>query len=97
MNLSNFLRNRPDQLIAHVSKRLLPSDWLGSKRLDIDQAIASFSSDCLSPVCYIDVAVMLYNTVICSIMSWYNYPALIQMYGCLYNVIMGNNVIETPN
>ena len=85
MNLSNFLLNRPVQAIAHVSKRLL------------DQAIASFSSDCFGAVCYIDVAAMSYNAVICSIMSWYDYHILFQMYGCPYNVIMSNNEIGTPN
>ena len=86
-----------------------PSDCL-TKRLDVNQAIASFpsdcffsnrllsfTSDCFSVVCYIDVATILYNAVICSIMSWYDYPVLFQMYGCLYDVIMSNNVIGTPN
>ena len=59
--------------------------------------IAPFSSDCLSPVCYIDVAAMLYNAVICSTMSQYIYPILFEMYDCLYDVIMSHNVIGTPN
>ena len=47
MNLSNFLRNSPDQAIGHVSKRLL------TKRLVESQAIANQSigwepSDCLT-------------------------------------------------
>ena len=80
----------PTFYVTDLIKRLpmSASDWLGSKRLDIDQAIASFSSDCLSPVCYIDVAAILYNAVLCSIMSWYDYPVLFQMFDCLYDEIM---------
>ena len=64
-----------------------PSDCL-TKRLDVNQAIASFPSDCFGAVCYIDVATMLYNAVICFVMSWYDYPVLFQMYDCLYDEIM---------
>ena len=68
-----------------------------TKRLDAFQAIASFLSDCYSPVCYIDVAAMLYNDVLYSMMSLYDYPVLFQIYDCRYDEIMSNNDIGTPN
>ena len=83
--------------VTDPTKRLLPSDWLGSKRLDVDQVIGCFPSDCYSPVCYIDVAAMLYNAVLCSMMSLYEYPVLFQIYDGLYDEIMSNNDIGTPN
>ena len=69
-----------------LTKRLLPS-----------QVIAPFTSDCFSLVCYIDVAAMLYNAVLCSIMSQYDYPVLFQIYDCRYDEIMSNYDIGTPN
>ena len=69
-----------------LTKRLLPS-----------QAIAYLASDCFGAVCYYDVTVMLYDAILCSMMSLYDYPVLFQIYDCLYDEIMSNNDIGTPN
>ena len=85
---SNYLTKRLDinQAIAFLFKRLLPC-----------QAIASSSSDWFGAVCYYDVAVMLYDVVMYSMMSQYIYPILFQMYSCPYDEIMSNDYIGTPN
>ena len=40
---------------------------------------------------------MLYDAVLCSMMSQYDYPVLFQIYDYLYDEIMSNDYIGTPN
>ena len=63
------IRICPTFCVTDQTKRLVmsTSDCL-TKRLDVNQAIASLASDCFGVVCYYDVTIMLYDAVIYSMM-----------------------------